>query len=154
MIFSSVVASVGVGLLSTLKPNSSPAHWIGYQIIFGLGVGSGMQQPMLAAQIVLELKDVPVATSILMFAQLLGGAMFISIGQNVFTKAPTVPFPFANLRKPNGNGMETVTNGYKRFANGSFELVQYPGHIRSTWCRTCVIRHGHVIATRISDMQA
>ncbi|KAJ7214695.1 cytochrome P450 [Mycena rebaudengoi] len=45
-------------------------------------------------------------------------------------KAPTVSFPFANLGKPNGNDIETVTNGYKRFANGSFELVRHPGYIR------------------------
>jgi hypothetical protein len=50
--------------------------------------------------------------------------------------------------------METVTNGYKRFANGSFELVRYPRYIRGTWCHTCVVRHGYVIATRIPDMQA
>ncbi|KAJ7259260.1 hypothetical protein C8J57DRAFT_1233625 [Mycena rebaudengoi] len=37
---------------------------------------------------------------------------------------------FVNLRKPNGNDMETVTNGYERFAKGSFELVRYPGYIR------------------------
>ncbi|KAJ6615069.1 MFS transporter [Mycena sp. CBHHK59/15] len=85
MILSSVLAAVGTGLLSTLKVDSRSSHWMGFEILCGLGVGFGMQQPMLAAQAVLELKDVPVGTSVIMFAQTLGGALFISIGQNVFT---------------------------------------------------------------------
>ncbi|KAJ7200967.1 major facilitator superfamily transporter [Mycena rebaudengoi] len=82
---SSVLLAVGAGLLATLKVDSGPARWIGYQIIYGLGGGLGMQQPMIAAQTVLQLADVPVGTSILMFTQTLGGALFISVGQNVFT---------------------------------------------------------------------
>ncbi|KAJ7454683.1 putative efflux pump antibiotic resistance protein [Mycena latifolia] len=85
MLLSSVLMSVGAGLLSTLTPSAGHAHWIGYQIVFGLGVGFGMQQPIIAAQAVLELTDVPIGTSIIMFAQTLGGALFIAIGQNVFS---------------------------------------------------------------------
>ncbi|KAJ7485872.1 major facilitator superfamily domain-containing protein [Mycena latifolia] len=85
MIASSVLAAVGTGLVSTLKVNSGHTKWMPFEIVCGLGVGLGMQQPMLAAQNVLPLKDVPVGTSIIMFSQTLGGALFISIAQNVFT---------------------------------------------------------------------
>ncbi|KAJ7645389.1 MFS transporter [Mycena rosella] len=85
VLLSTVLMSVGAGLLSTLTPSTGHAHWIGYQIIFGLGVGFGMQQPVIAAQTVLELTDVPIGTSIVMFMQTLGGALFISIGNNVFS---------------------------------------------------------------------
>ncbi|KAJ7163944.1 putative efflux pump antibiotic resistance protein [Mycena crocata] len=85
LILSSVFMTVGAGLVSTFQTNTGHAHWIGYQVIFGLGVGFGMQQPVIAAQTVLELTDVPIGTSIVMFAQTLGGALFISVGQNVFT---------------------------------------------------------------------
>ncbi|KAJ7491777.1 DHA14-like major facilitator [Mycena galericulata] len=85
MIASSVISAVGTGLISTLKVNSGHTKWIPYEIIAGLGAGLGIQQPMLAAQAVLELKDVPIGTSIIMFADTLGGALFISIGQSVFT---------------------------------------------------------------------
>ncbi|KAF7334486.1 DHA14-like major facilitator [Mycena venus] len=85
MIASSVIIAVGCGLISTLKTNSNHTKWIPYQFIVGIGVGLGQQQPMLAAQAVLDLKDVPIGTSIIMFSQTLGGALFISIGQNVFT---------------------------------------------------------------------
>ncbi|KAF7317115.1 DHA14-like major facilitator [Mycena chlorophos] len=85
LITSSVLMSIGAGLLYTLKVNTKHPRWIGYQVLYGLGVGVGMQQPVMAAQTVLELKDVPVGTSIMMFLQTLGGALFISAGTNVFT---------------------------------------------------------------------
>ncbi|KAF7331034.1 Major facilitator superfamily transporter [Mycena venus] len=85
MILSSVLMGVGSGLISTFGVGTGHAHWIGYQIIYGLGVGFGMQQPVIAAQTVLDLQDIPTGTSVMMFAQTLGGALFVSVGQNVFT---------------------------------------------------------------------
>ena len=84
MIASSVFMSIGAGLMSTFKVDSSPAHWIGYQIIYGIGMGLGMQQGLIAAQTVLPLKDVPTGTSVLIFMQTFGGALCISVAQNVF----------------------------------------------------------------------
>ena len=39
----------------------------------------------MAAQTVLHLDDVPIGTTIIIFMQTLGGALFISVGQNIFT---------------------------------------------------------------------
>jgi hypothetical protein len=44
-----------------------------------------MQQASSAAQAVLARKDAPTGVSLVMFMQQLGGALFVSIGQNVFT---------------------------------------------------------------------
>lgn len=85
MIASSVILTIGAGLLSTLRTDSGHSKWIGYQAMFGMGVGLGMQQTMIAVQASLPLADVPTATALMMFAQTLGGAVFISVGQNVFT---------------------------------------------------------------------
>ena len=85
MIASSILMAIGAGLIATFKVDSPPAHWIGYQILYGLGVGIGMQQSLIAAQAVLDIKDVPTGTSVLIFAQTFGGALFISVAQNVFT---------------------------------------------------------------------
>ncbi|KAJ7764906.1 major facilitator superfamily domain-containing protein [Mycena metata] len=85
MILSSILMGVGAGLISTFNPSTQHAHWIGFQIIYGFGVGFGMQQPIMAAQTVLSLEDIPTGTSLIMFAQTLGGALFVSVGQNVFT---------------------------------------------------------------------
>lgn len=85
VIASSVFMAIGAGLLSTFDVNTSEGKWIGYQIVFGMGVGMGMQQALIMAQTVLDKKDVPIGTTIVMFAQLIGGAIFISVGQNIFT---------------------------------------------------------------------
>ncbi|KAG7097372.1 hypothetical protein E1B28_004722 [Marasmius oreades] len=85
MILGSILASIGAGLISTFKPDTTTGAWIGFQIIYGAGIGSGMQQPLMAAQTVLPLVDVPSGTAIIVFMQTIGGAIFISIAQNVFT---------------------------------------------------------------------
>lgn len=87
VIASSVLMSIGAGLLTTLKPESNHSMWIGYQVIFGFGVGFGMQQTLIAVQTVLPRADVPVGTAIIMFSQTLGGALFISVAQSIFTNS-------------------------------------------------------------------
>lgn len=84
-IASSVLMGIGGGLLTTFTVTTGSPKWIGYQVIFGLGVGFGMQQPLIAAQTVLPKKDIPLGTAIVMFSQTLGGAIFVSVAQNVFT---------------------------------------------------------------------
>ncbi|KAJ7901369.1 major facilitator superfamily domain-containing protein [Mycena leptocephala] len=84
MILASILTSVGAGLLSTFTVHTGHAHWIGYQVIFGLGVGAGIQQPLLVVQAVLDAPDVSIGTSLILFMQTLGGAVFVSVGQNVF----------------------------------------------------------------------
>ena len=80
-----VLMSIGAGLLTTLTPDSGAAKWIGYQLLFGFGTGLGFQQPVIAAQTVLKLDDIPIGTATLLFIQLLGGALFVSVGSNIFT---------------------------------------------------------------------
>ncbi|OIW34274.1 DHA14-like major facilitator [Coniochaeta ligniaria NRRL 30616] len=85
MIVGTVIASVGFGLLTTFEPDTRAPAWIGYQILVGAGLGLGFQQPFIAVQTVLDMKDVPTGTSVITFMQTLGGALFISVSQNVFT---------------------------------------------------------------------
>ncbi|KAL2017192.1 hypothetical protein VTK56DRAFT_2512 [Thermocarpiscus australiensis] len=84
MIASSVLASVGYGLTTTLEPGSGAGAWIGYQIVVGAGVGIGLQQPLMAVQTVLDMADVPTGASLIVFLQTLGGALFVSVSQTVF----------------------------------------------------------------------
>ncbi|EOD51089.1 putative mfs transporter protein [Neofusicoccum parvum] len=85
MLASSVFMAIGAGLLSTLEPDTGHSKWIGYQFIFGAGVGFGMQQTLIGVQAALPVADIPIGTAIMMFSQTLGGALFISVGQNVYT---------------------------------------------------------------------
>lgn len=43
------------------------------------------QNGLIAVQTVLPKADVPIGTAIIMFSQTLGGALFISVAQNIFT---------------------------------------------------------------------
>lgn len=85
MIAGTVLMSIGAGLLSTFIPDTMTGKWIGYQILFGLGVGFGMQQPMMAVQTALNIKDIPTGSAVVVFLQTLGGALFVSVAQSVFT---------------------------------------------------------------------
>ena len=83
LLMGNCLVSIGAGLLTTLQVDTARGKWIGFQIIYGFGLGLAMQAPNLAAQTVLPKKDVPVGTSFMLFTQLLGGAIFLSVAQNV-----------------------------------------------------------------------
>jgi MFS family permease len=85
MLASAVLASIGAGLISTWQLNVSKSIWIGFQVLFGIGIGMGMQQPSIMAQIVLPKEDQPTGVALVFFGQNLGGAIFVSVAQNVFT---------------------------------------------------------------------
>lgn len=84
VVASSVLMAIGAGLLTTLSLSTSTGQWIGYQIIFGAGIGFGFQHAITAAQAVLPMSDIPSGVSAVLFIQLLGGALMVSVGQNVF----------------------------------------------------------------------
>ena len=84
MILSSTITPIGAGLITTFTPHTGHSAWIGYQALFGMGCGLGMQQPSVAAQTVLPRKDVSIGAALMMFSRTLGGAVFISVGNNIF----------------------------------------------------------------------
>lgn len=84
MIACCVLSAVGAGLLSSMNRASDHAYWIGYQVLFGLGLGCGGQQASLASQSVLPKADVPLGLALGFLMQQLGGAVFLSVCQNVF----------------------------------------------------------------------
>ncbi|TQS33880.1 hypothetical protein Golomagni_05761, partial [Golovinomyces magnicellulatus] len=81
---SSIMVPIGAGLISTFTPTTGPAKWIGYQIIAGLGVGFGMQQPMNVVQTVLGRSDIATATALVTFLRFLASAIFLPVAQNIF----------------------------------------------------------------------
>lgn len=87
MIAAAVLSSVGAGLLSTFDVHTPSSKWIGYQILFGIGYGLGSRQPLVAVQAALQTKDIPIGTSVVMFLQTLGGTIFVSIGNSIFTNS-------------------------------------------------------------------
>ncbi|PYH75064.1 MDR family MFS transporter [Aspergillus vadensis CBS 113365] len=93
-----IFMSIGAGLLSTFQPDADHPKWIGYQVIFGFGLGLGVQQANVAVQTCLDPVDIPVGASLLMFSQQLNGAVFLAVAQNLFTN-----FLTANLNDIEGS---------------------------------------------------
>jgi Na+/melibiose symporter-like transporter len=85
MIAAGAIFTVGAGLIYTLQVASNVGRWVGYQLICGFGAGIGVQIPFIAVQVVLNAKDMPTGNAIAIFFNSLGGAISISIAQNVFS---------------------------------------------------------------------
>jgi Fungal trichothecene efflux pump (TRI12) len=82
----SCLMSIGVGLMTTMTVNSGSSQWIGYQFLAGFGMGLGMQQTGMAAQVVLKREDVPIGVALGFVGQSLGGSIFVAAAQQVFIK--------------------------------------------------------------------
>ena len=82
--FGAALLTIGSGLIHTLDRFSGPNLWIGYQVLAGIGMGMSIQVPFTAVQVVLSEKDAPSGISLVIFAQQLGGALAVSIAQNIF----------------------------------------------------------------------
>ncbi|KAL1896746.1 hypothetical protein Sste5346_004378 [Sporothrix stenoceras] len=76
----SCLSVVGAGLLTTLKVDSPSSHWIGFQVVYGLGLGASTQAPNMAAQTVLPKADVAIGASLMFFGQQLFSAVFATVG--------------------------------------------------------------------------
>ena len=86
MLLSPCLCAVGGGMLSTLTLSAASSHWIGYQVIYSIGIGCGFQTSNLAPQNVLPRADVPLGMALMFFMQQLGGSVFLAVGQNIFSR--------------------------------------------------------------------
>ncbi|KAM5345318.1 hypothetical protein ACJ41O_011180 [Fusarium nematophilum] len=83
-VLSAVFSAVANGLLSTMDPYTPTAKWAGYQILVGFGRGMSMQMPIIAVQAHSSPDIISVATAVLVFCQVFGGAVFIAVGNVIF----------------------------------------------------------------------
>ncbi|PNP43600.1 major facilitator superfamily transporter [Trichoderma gamsii] len=81
---SAVMMPIGAGLLSTLEPGTGHSKWIGYQVLFGLGLGFGNQQPLNVVQTILDRPDIATGSALVMFLRFLGSSIFLPVAQNIF----------------------------------------------------------------------
>jgi len=80
----SAVGTVGVSLITLLRPETSTLQWVGYQIVLSAGFGMSIQQGFTSVQTVLVGDDVSIGTAAVISSQSLGGALFLSIGNTIF----------------------------------------------------------------------
>ncbi|UPK95961.1 hypothetical protein LCI18_006896 [Fusarium solani-melongenae] len=121
MILGVCFMSVGAGLLTTLHVDTSAPKLIGYQILYGWGMGSVSQAPNLAAQTVLTKKDIPIGASLMFFSQLLGGTIFVSVAQNMINNQL-----LHSLSSVPGFSAENIQN------SGATSLTHLPPSIKTT----------------------
>lgn len=84
MFVATILMATGSGLITTFQVDTGHSAWIGYQVVFGLGLGSGMQQPTMAAQTVLDKTDVSIGVALMFFFQSMGGAVWVAVSQNLY----------------------------------------------------------------------
>ncbi|PQE09956.1 hypothetical protein CJF31_00003861 [Rutstroemia sp. NJR-2017a BVV2] len=97
LILSSIVSSIATGFFTTLKVDSGLPAWLGWQVLFGFGIGLGMQQSNLAAQTCLSREDVPTGMALMFFSQGLGGVVFITVAQVVFSHSLVVRLSYLDI---------------------------------------------------------
>lgn len=83
MLLGAACLVVGSALTTTFHTTTSAGQWIGYQIVLAAGAGLGIQQAHTAAQTVLAAADVPTGAVVLIFAQIIGGTIWLAVAQNV-----------------------------------------------------------------------
>lgn len=71
--------TVGLGMLSTIGPDTSIARLAGYQILVGIGAGQTFQTSLIAIQASVERKDMATATGLRNFLRMLGGTIALTV---------------------------------------------------------------------------
>ncbi|KAH8916158.1 MFS general substrate transporter, partial [Atractiella rhizophila] len=113
LILGSVLAVVGAGLIYTWEVTTASDHWIGYQVLAGLGVGMAFMAPVNIVQAAYTgTTEVEVVTAITIFFQTLGGCFFSSISQSIYQN-----FLLNNLiaRVPPAEVGPIIANGLSAF---------------------------------------
>lgn len=159
LVLSPLLCSVGAGLLSSLKLGQPNSYAIGYQILYGVGVGGALQNVYIACQAEWDGRDALLAqaTTVLTFAQVLGGAAGVSISGTIFTNllrtnlrayAPTLSPALAAAVEASvtaigevsaeGGLREAVLVAYTRAVSRVFLIGVPAGALASLgWCGIC-----------------
>jgi MFS family permease len=134
-IVGSCVTSVGAGLLTTLQVGSGPGVWIGYQVLYGLGLGTCFQAPNLAVQAALPTADVSMGMALMLFGSLVGSTVFVSVGQNVFTNQLVQRlsgFPGFEVKLVTSGGVTALLEALPQEVRGDV-LVEYNEALREVF---------------------
>ncbi|KAJ1926627.1 hypothetical protein IWQ60_003635 [Tieghemiomyces parasiticus] len=79
IILGAAIATVGMGLITTLKQSSSTGEEIGFLIVLGLGCGLMFQTMLMVSQASATEEDVAVVTACYNFFQTIGGTVGLAI---------------------------------------------------------------------------
>lgn len=113
--------------------------------MIGFGTGLGMQMPLTAVQTIIKGSDIAAATSVLVLAQTLSGAVFLAVGQNLFQNrlvrelASSADLVDASFVISNGaSGLKKAVAERYGFAVATKVLVAYNEALRECFL-VCVV---------------
>ncbi|KAI1146051.1 major facilitator superfamily domain-containing protein [Nemania diffusa] len=84
MILGTILAIAGSALLTTIHLNSGTGRVVGYELLYGFGIGFGFGQPSYVVQTVLDPADVPIGVTLITLLQNLSASVFVAAAQSLF----------------------------------------------------------------------
>ncbi|KAF7940639.1 uncharacterized protein EAE97_006825 [Botrytis byssoidea] len=84
MIIGTALSIAGATLLTTINLHSSTARIVGFQLLYGFGVGFEFGQPSCIVQTLLPEKDVPIGVTFITLVQNLCASVFVTVAQSIF----------------------------------------------------------------------
>ncbi|ETS81320.1 hypothetical protein PFICI_06322 [Pestalotiopsis fici W106-1] len=84
MIAGTALAIAGSALLVTIKLQTTAGRIIGYQLLYGFGVGFGFGQPSYVVQTILAPSEVPIGVTLITLFQNLSASIFVAVAQSIF----------------------------------------------------------------------
>ncbi|KAE9366713.1 MFS general substrate transporter [Stipitochalara longipes BDJ] len=82
-VLGSAIAAVGSGLLATLAVNSSPGHWIGYQVLASFGAAMAIAQGYIAIEVALGKATSSIGLAAMLASQSFGASVFVAVGNTI-----------------------------------------------------------------------
>lgn len=85
LLVGALLATAGNSKIYTLNASTPTGQWIGYELLSAFGVGLALQIPLLANQALVPADDMPAATTLTLFVENTGTALFVAAGEAAFT---------------------------------------------------------------------
>jgi hypothetical protein len=82
-ILGSILTTIGSGVLASLQVDSTPAKWIGYQVLTSAGMTMTIAQGYNAIEIPLGRRETSIGLAAMLACQSFGAAVFIAAGNTI-----------------------------------------------------------------------
>jgi len=122
-IVGTILLSIGSGLYSLLEPGSPTGHWVGYQILAGVGSGLSMQLAIITVQAAVGAQNLATGMAFVIFAQSLGPAIVLTICNVIFDSSLRTEL---NERIPHADAaaiMRAGATGYRQILEDAGDLA-------------------------------
>jgi MFS family permease len=85
LVLGGLFGTVGASMIYTLDSSASVGTWVAYELLTAIGIGLSLQVPMIANQAAVTAEDIPAVTSITLFVETIGQALFVAAGEAALT---------------------------------------------------------------------